>query len=84
MLDPIGRAYLDQFCRLTAKVDLIDAYVAEHGLLHEDGEPQPALKLYGTLMNSARLALYRLEAHLEQASRDPQPDPDRVPGSGWQ
>jgi hypothetical protein len=63
-LDPIGRGFLDQYVRLTAKVDLIDAYIAEHGLIRGDGEPQPVMKLYVSLQNSARLALQRLEAHL--------------------
>jgi hypothetical protein len=63
-VDPIGRGYLDAYARLVAKLDLIDRYVAEHGLLRADGEPQPALRLYVTLVNSARLALARLEEHV--------------------
>ncbi len=70
-LDPIGRGYLDSYVRLVAKIDLIDRYVAEHGLLRADGEPQPALKLYVSLANSARLALVRLEDHLRKQKRDP-------------
>lgn len=70
-LDPIARGYLDLFCRLSAKIDLIDRYVAEHGLLTADGEPQVALSLYVSLANSARLALARLEAHLQTSRSDP-------------
>jgi hypothetical protein len=40
-LDPIGRGYLDQYVRLQSKLELIDRYVEEHGLLRDDGEPQP-------------------------------------------
>ena len=50
--------------RLTAKLDLIDCYCAEHGLLRLDGEPQPALRLYVSIANSARLALARLEERM--------------------
>jgi hypothetical protein len=63
-LDPVGRGYLDAYVRLWAKLDLIDGYVAEHGVIREDGEPQPVMSLYVSLHNSARLALQRLEAHL--------------------
>jgi hypothetical protein len=50
--------------RLTAKLDLIDGYCIEHGLLRLDGEPQPALRLYVSIANSARLALVRLEQRM--------------------
>jgi hypothetical protein len=70
-LDPLGRGYLDQYARLMAKVELIDAYVDERGLLNAKGEPVPAMRLYVSLMNSARLALARLEGHLRILDRDP-------------
>lgn len=70
-LSPIGKGYLDQYVALRAKIDLIDAHVAERGLLREDGEPQPALKLYVALQNSARLALARLEEHVRARQSDP-------------
>lgn len=63
-LDPIGLGYLDAYVRLQAKLDAIDAYVAEHGLIRGDGELQPCMKAYATFSNSARLALQRLESHL--------------------
>ena len=63
-VDPIGRAHLDAYVRLQAKVDLIDRYVEEHGMILPDGEPQPVMRLYVSLQNSARLALQRLEQHL--------------------
>lgn len=70
-LDPIGKGYLEAYVQLRAKIDLIDGYVAANGLLREDGEPQPALKLYVSLQNSARLALGRLEAHFNETLGDP-------------
>jgi hypothetical protein len=70
-VDPIGRAYLDHYCRLAGKTELIDTYIAEHGMLRDDGEPQPCMRLYVSLHNSARLALQRLEAHLQASARDP-------------
>jgi hypothetical protein len=72
-LDPLARGYLAQYVRLAAKIDLIDAYVGEHGLIRADGEPQPVMRLYVALQNSARLALQRLETHLRSSPRS---DPD--------
>jgi hypothetical protein len=68
-LDAVGRAYLDQFVRLTAKLDLLDRWLAENGLLRADGEPQPALRLYPTLANSARATLAKLEDHVQRRIR---------------
>jgi hypothetical protein len=70
-LDPIGRAYLDQYARVQAKLDLADAYLGEHGMIRSDGEPQPIMRLYVSLANSARLALARLEDHLRVRRQDP-------------
>jgi hypothetical protein len=53
------------------QVELIDNYVAEHGMIRADGEPQPCMRLYVSLQNSARLALQRLEAHLGASARNP-------------
>lgn len=69
-LDPLARGYLDVYVRLTSKVELIDAYVEEHGLIRADGDPQPVMRLYVALANSARLALTRLEEHLRTRKRD--------------
>jgi hypothetical protein len=63
-VDPIGRAHLESYVRLAAKVDLIDRYIEEHGMILPSGEPQPVMRLYVSLQNAARLALQRLEAHL--------------------
>jgi len=68
-LDGIQLAYLDQWARCQAAVELIDEYVAEHGLIRTDGSPQPAMSLYGTLSNSARHAMKALEASLKLDQR---------------
>ena len=68
-VDPIGRAHLDAHARLQAKVDLIDRYVEEHGMVLPDGEPQPVMRLYVLLQNSARLALQR-QQHLRDSVLD--------------
>jgi hypothetical protein len=63
-LSPTARGYLALLARLLAKLDSVDAYLDEHGLIREGGEPQPVLKLYVSLVNSARLTMQRLEDHL--------------------
>lgn len=64
-LDPVGRALLEHYARLTAKVVLIDAYLDEVGVLDEHGQPRPCMKLYVQLHRAALSALGRLEAHLD-------------------
>ena len=76
-LDPLGRGYLDTYVRVQAKIEAIDAYVADHGLIRADGEPQPVMRLYVSLCNSARLALSRLEAHVQARTTDPVADVQR-------
>lgn len=63
-LSPSARGYLALLARLLAKLDSVDAYLDEVGLIRADGEPQPVLKLYVSLANSTRLAMQRLEQHL--------------------
>jgi hypothetical protein len=62
---------LDQYVRIIGKIDLIDRYLAEYGVLRPDGEPQPAMRLYVALQNSARLSLVRLEDHLRKRGIEP-------------
>lgn len=70
-LDPVGVAYLDHYAKLRARLDSVDAYLDEHGLIRADGEPQPVLRFYVSLANSARLALAKLEGHLRERKIDP-------------
>src|SRR5450759_1459246 len=63
-LDGVALAYLDAWARAAAKVRLMDAWAQEHGFLDSDGNPPPFATIYFTALNSARLALSRLEAHL--------------------
>lgn len=71
-LDSVSLGYLDLYCRLMSKIELADRYLAEHGLLRADGEPQAVLKVYTSWANSARLSLTRLEAHLGARARSPE------------
>jgi hypothetical protein len=72
-LDGIGRALLDNWARAQAKVELCDRYFAERGFLDEGGEPVPATKVYFVAVNSARLALVRLQEHLKARHTSPLP-----------
>jgi hypothetical protein len=73
-VDAVGRAYLTHYCRDLAKLELLDAYIAEHGLLLPDGRPQPCMSLYTRLSSSATRALGKLEQHLRQTGHDPLAD----------
>src|SRR3954453_6445557 len=50
-LNPVGRALLEHYVRLTTKLVLIDDWIERNGLLREDGSPQPCMGLYATLTN---------------------------------
>lgn len=68
-LSGIQRGYLDSWAQCQAKVELIDRYLDQRGLIREDGELQPVMKLYVSLVNSARLSLGKLEASMLQRER---------------
>lgn len=72
-LDGIGRAYLDNWARAQAKVELMDRFFLANGFLDHAGEPVPATKVYFTAVNSARLALQRLRDHLTAKDISPLP-----------
>lgn len=63
-MDSVGRAYLDQWARAQAKVELLDEWFAEHGFLDDNGEPVGGAKVYFVALNAARLNLARFEEHL--------------------
>lgn len=68
-LDPAARGYLDLLARLLAKIEIADEFIEREGMIQPDGEVQPVLRLYVSLVNSARLTLGRLEEHLRKRSR---------------
>jgi hypothetical protein len=70
-LDPVAKGYVNLLARVLAKIDVADDYVERHGMLRADGEPQPVMKLYVSLVNSARLTMARLEDHLRAHGDDP-------------
>ncbi len=63
-MDGIGKALLDVWARSAAKVDLLDRHYQVRGFTHEDGVPAPSAQFHLSALNSTRLALQRLEAHL--------------------
>jgi hypothetical protein len=65
-LDGVGIAYLDAWARAQSKVELMDAWSAEHGWLTPEGVPPPFVLVYFAAVNSARLAIDRFAAHLRQ------------------
>jgi hypothetical protein len=70
-LDQVGRAYLEHYCRLTAKVVLIDNWLDEHGgPLDENGSPRPCMLTYLRAHKAAMGALGKLERHLEVREPD--------------
>lgn len=87
-LDGLGRAYLDNYCRAAAKIELIDRYLADRGLLDGDGNVPGCMKLYVSLLNSCRLALSKLEDHLRHRGDEPsivavlQGNARRIEGNG--
>lgn len=63
-LDGMALGYLELWARCAAKIELMDAWSAEHGWLDDDGKPPGFVAVYFAAVNSARLALGKLEEHL--------------------
>lgn len=63
-LDGIALGYLDAWARAQSKVELMDAWSAEHGWLDIEGKPPGFVAVYFAAINSGRLALGKLEEHL--------------------
>jgi hypothetical protein len=71
-IDGIGLALLDSYARAQSKVELLDLWFAEHGIVDEGGRPQPSLSIYFTALAAATKTLGRLHDHLRrQAEVDP-------------
>jgi hypothetical protein len=62
-------AYLEAWARAIAKVQVIDHWVAENGLLTPDGTQTRAMDGYVALLNSAVRSMARLEASLRATER---------------
>ena len=62
-LDGIALGLIDNWARAQSKVSILDQFFSEPGLVRE-GEVDPALRVYFTGVNSARMALGRLAEHL--------------------
>ena len=75
-LDGVANGLLDNWSRAHAKVVLMDQYFQARGFIREDGEPEPATKIYFVALNSARLALTRFGEHMKTRTgkRDPLSD----------
>jgi len=67
-LDGLAAALLDNWARAQSKVELLDQFFASRGFLDEDGVPQPAVAVYFTALNSARVALSRLSEVLRNGA----------------
>lgn len=65
-LDGISLGLIDNWARAQSKVTILDEFFSEQGLVR-DGEIDPALRVYFTGVNSARMALGRLAEHLAKA-----------------
>jgi hypothetical protein len=74
-LDSLGRAYLDNWARAQAKVDMMDRWTEQHGWLDEKGNPPPFVNTYFAALNSAQRALGKFADHLKAQS---QVDPSMV------
>jgi len=68
-LDGIGQGYLDLWARAQSKVELMDAWSAEHGFITDEGKPPGFVAVYLAAVNSARLALTKLEEHLRARNK---------------
>lgn len=63
-LSGLGLARLDNYARAQAKVELMDAYAAEHGWLDAAGNGPGYQDKYFAALNSVRLSLNALEDYL--------------------
>ncbi len=62
-------AHLNRWSRLEAMADLANRWLDEHGLLNDDGEPQPVVKFVVSVENAGRLAMRALEESLRHSAK---------------
>jgi hypothetical protein len=70
-LSAVARRYLDLYARCLAKVQLMDAWVEQHGWVDEAGNLPGFSATYFAALNAARLALREFEKHVEIPEVDP-------------
>jgi hypothetical protein len=65
-LDAVSAIYVDVMARGLSKVQLLDTYYAERGIVREDGQGEPTLSVYLSALNLVRLTAGRLSEHLQR------------------
>jgi hypothetical protein len=69
-LDPFSAVHVDLLARSLSKIQLIDEFYAVRGqVVDADGQPEPSLPIYVSLLNSARLTAAKLSEHLNRKGR---------------
>jgi hypothetical protein len=63
-LTGVGLAYLDNWARAQAKVELLDADYERRGFLDRRGKPRASVAVYFTALNSARRAAAEFAKYL--------------------
>jgi hypothetical protein len=63
-LDAVSAIYVDVLARGLSKVQLLDTYYAEKGIVRADGQGEPTLGVYLSALNLVRLTTGRLSEHL--------------------
>jgi hypothetical protein len=72
-LDPYARDLLETFGSATAKLEALDAWFEQKGIVDAaTGEPIAPTRLYVAVLNSQTRTLARLEAHVAEITK---PDP---------
>jgi hypothetical protein len=69
-LDPITKRYLDLYARVSAKVELYDAWASDHGWIDENGNSPGFAREYYAALNAAGRLLSKLDEHLRRHRRE--------------
>jgi hypothetical protein len=69
-LDPITKRYLDLWSRVAGKIELYDAWAAEHGWVDAEGNSPGIAKEYYAAINAAGRLLSKLDEHLSRHKRE--------------
>ncbi len=68
-LDAIAGVMVDLLARSLSKLQLLDTYYIQHGIVRVDGEPEPSLNAYLALLNTSRLTASKLAEHMASQGR---------------